>query len=169
MGCTPEFINDIAVLRLKRPVVPEETLRLNPDLILPICTGGRFEERGYLGFSGHGTPSGLYNDSHTRYPYELNFLESDFASRSKHEMCRMDNVCVVQNFPVEGSNICFNDDGSPLFALHDCGNFYTPKCLYGIASYFRNSSNWVCDNGSFFTNIPYFSNWINEFLNPNLV
>ena len=76
--------------------------------------------------------------------------------------CREDQICTIP--AIEGGNICFMDDGSPLYILQ-CGTM-EPLCLYGVAStyrsYFKSNRDNYCNGGSYFASVVYFDEWINE-------
>ena len=66
------------------------------------------------------------------------------------------------------ANICHLDDGNPLYTFQ-CGSF-TPKCLYGVASYYKSVSNTpgeFCNGGSFFANVLRFHAWITGVIQHN--
>ena len=90
---------------------------------------------------------------------ETFFSLSNFKYRNNSEACRADNICTVPL--LESSNICFMDQGGPLYKFK-CGTL-EPECLYGIASYSMDrfdTPNRVCNNGSFFVDLSVFSQWI---------
>ena len=76
--------------------------------------------------------------------------------------CRGDQICTIPF--IDGGNICYMDDGSPLFKMA-CGTMQ-PECLYGVASYFRSnnrsSDDNYCNGGSYFASVVYVSEWIDE-------
>ncbi|XP_075255331.1 myeloblastin-like [Convolutriloba macropyga] len=78
------------------------------------------------------------------------------------ELCPEEMICVKP--VIEHGNICFMDDGGPLYKF--LSRSMVPDCLLGIASFSvaRDDTPMdVCNNGSFFTNVPLFKDWI-EFL-----
>ncbi|XP_075256009.1 uncharacterized protein LOC142348520 [Convolutriloba macropyga] len=145
------------------------------NLILPICTEPlELLELGRtpLGFSGFGTLSRTY-ESIPKRPHEAFFYESMFASISVSglEVCRQDNVCVDPiSFDEKETAICDMDDGSPLYTFENCQGDLKAICLYGVASYYRNTTDTItnyvkCNDGSFFANVNYFSEWIQRTMN----
>ena len=63
------------------------------------------------------------------------------------------------------------DDGSPLYTVVKCGGQLVARCLYGVASYYRNGTDPItnipsrCVGGSFFANVVYFREWIEGTMN----
>ncbi|XP_075250832.1 uncharacterized protein LOC142343031, partial [Convolutriloba macropyga] len=101
---------------------------------------------------------------------EAVFFESMYVSDSSPYSflwCPDDLVCV--DGLTKGVNICHFDDGSPLYTFQ-CGT-RTPRCLYGVANFFRNKSLHIesddCDNGSFFASIPHLYTWIKKIMRDN--
>ena len=78
--------------------------------------------------------------------------------------CRDDLVCTIP--AIDGGNICFMDEGSPLFKMK-CG-ISEVECLYGVASFHRdinvNDGNDICNGGSYFTSVVKFKEWIMDIL-----
>ena len=73
--------------------------------------------------------------------------------------CPDELICVKP--VIEGGNICGRDDGGPLYKFF-CGTM-VPDCLLGIASFpvaRDDTPDDDCNDGSYFTNIPLFKDWI---------
>ena len=87
-------------------------------------------------------------------------FESNTAPQGQtNKFCRNDQICV--NSATEGTNICHLDDGIPLYTF-ECETF-TPKCLYGVASYYSNrldTPGQICNGGSFFASVSNLHSWI---------
>ncbi|XP_075263565.1 neutrophil elastase-like isoform X2 [Convolutriloba macropyga] len=157
-----EATHDLALVLIDRPI------RNSGSISIPICNHlipTYLLHTVQLASCGLGIASPEKDDP--IYPSRLQemlfeqtvFMESDHNPFDLR-MCRIDNICTTP--AIEGGNICFMDEGSPLYQLR-CGTL-EPDCLYGVASFFRsskeNSSNHQCNAGSYFSNVIYFGEWI---------
>ena len=105
------------------------------------------------------TPAKLHEASF----YELAFK---YANIWNLELCPEFNICTVPVIP--DTHLCFGDTGSPLYQIL-CNN---KPCLMGVASYSCNDSmeastetdTQFCNNGIFFSSIPYFYEWIEQII-----
>ena len=67
---------------------------------------------------------------------------------------------------IKNSNICFRDEGDPLYLFDDCMDpGQKPLCLYGIGFYFdsklsRGTSYDRCNDGSYFIRVTHYDEWI---------
>ena len=125
----------------------------------------------------HGTPMGtcgfgsLFGTSEI-FPETLQetvLLESKLALPvnpfvlERRKRCRDDVVCTTR--VKKGANLCFRDEGNPLY-LFESGKFDQPACLYGIATHYESRFNLKtdalnkCDGGSFFASVTHFYSWI---------
>ncbi|XP_075255911.1 azurocidin-like [Convolutriloba macropyga] len=163
---TAEYRNNIALLKFRN--ITDLALSISPSLIIPICREKLcllHEGREPLGVCGMGSVSRQSYEIRSYFTQEAIFFETSFAdtSRQEIEFCREENVCVESATELDVS-ICHYDTGSPLYTFETCNNTLRPKCLYGIASFYRNVSepngNHHCNDGSFFTSIVYFHDWI---------
>ena len=148
-------MNNIVLIQLRRSV------RDAPYHMINLCQ--KQEE--------HGTKLGTCSMGSTLarrpvFPSRLKetfFAETKFLSQNPYDMrlCREDIVCVEQLRGIPRSNLCFKDDGAPLYTLK-CG-LRVPDCLYGIAS---NYENYVTKSGSYgksyFASVPHAYEWIVE-------
>ncbi|XP_063719202.1 uncharacterized protein LOC134845981 [Symsagittifera roscoffensis] len=100
---------------------------------------------------------------------EANFYESKFLYSNiwQTDFCPPYLICVD---PItKGTNICFQDDGSPLYTS-SCDTKHG-DCLLGVASFF--SRNYFdppylkCTEGSFFANVPHSYDWIMKTMREN--
>ena len=97
---------------------------------------------------------------------EAVFTEDKFVSRNPYDMrlCREDFVCTERIPGDETTNLCYKDDGAPLYTMK-CGS-RIPDCLYGIASHYqalptrRSGRSSRCTGGSYFASIPHLHDWI---------
>ncbi|XP_063727750.1 uncharacterized protein LOC134855223 isoform X2 [Symsagittifera roscoffensis] len=155
-----EYKNDIALLKLSQAVG-------DSSRVLPICreraTPVEFE---ILGASGMGATSTTYHI----YPTVLQegfFFQTLFEPNpTEYRLCRSDQVCVES--ATEGANICHFDDGIPLYTF-ECESL-TPKCLYGVASYYRSrldTPGQFCNGGSFFASVTNLNQWIRQTMMTN--
>ena len=79
--------------------------------------------------------------------------------------CPEELICVKA--VIEQGSICMMDDGGPLYKFL-CRSM-VPDCLMGVASFSLARSDTPmlgCNNGSFFTNVPLFYDWIDYVMNP---
>ena len=68
------------------------------------------------------------------------------------------------------------DDGSPLYTVENCQGDLPARCLYGVASYYKNESSEVsnqetpvrCEGGSFFASVVHYKDWIHEKISLNM-
>ncbi|XP_075256326.1 testisin-like [Convolutriloba macropyga] len=154
--------HDVAVLKTSRPM-KDAFLRA-----LPIC---RRLTSIYSWFNTTLASCGLGSTSPDEdkkvYPnvlQEMLFTQTTFEGVGYVEpvKCRGDQICTIPF--IDGGNICYMDDGSPLFKMA-CGTMQ-PECLYGVASYFRSnnrsSDDNYCNGGSYFASVVYVSEWIDE-------
>ncbi|XP_075239501.1 chymotrypsinogen B-like [Convolutriloba macropyga] len=141
--------NDLALLKLHTQVQ-------NETWVSNICTQDDCNPVGMiLGACGMGltsTPQ-ISMDFPARLQ-EMHFHEATFSSVNPFEMatCPDTTICT---FPIiEGGNVCYADDGGPLYKLSPSSN--SPACLYGVTSYFLNRADTPglqCNAGSFFTRL----------------
>ncbi|XP_075263700.1 uncharacterized protein LOC142355387 [Convolutriloba macropyga] len=181
-------INDVAILRLADPI--EERWRR-----IPLCWNS-FDIGTKIATCGMGTKNRtvpyfplrlleayLVETKHIRLTCEA-FPVRYIPPREPVAPCPDDVICTQSIIP--GSNICYKDEGSPLYVVNSCADTQWPrirgsstlrgqaKCLYGVASYFqsRNRSNSRsryelnerCNDGSFFARIQPHIAWINRMM-----
>ncbi|XP_075255909.1 uncharacterized protein LOC142348436 [Convolutriloba macropyga] len=94
------------------------------------------------------------------YFHETRFIGTNNPFRL--DICPDGLICVQ---PISGhSNLCYFDDGSPLYTALTCqGEVSREHCLYGVSSYFKKEGvnpNETCNGGSFFTRALLFYDWI---------
>ena len=86
------------------------------------------------------------------------------------DLCPDYNICTDQLTP--DSHLCKGDFGSPLYNK-GCNHAKYPRCLMGVASHYvedksdrkRKQSVDYFNSGNYFSNIPYFYDWILEIVN----
>ncbi|XP_075239571.1 azurocidin-like [Convolutriloba macropyga] len=173
--------NNIALIMLKDPIS-------NPNVILPVCNGN-FNPGVQLGTCGMGSISGKIRH------YPANLWETFFKEVTTTQFhwtqgisvfmpvrpmarirCPHDLICTQSM--VGRSNICFKDEGNPLYALDPCSSAQPSTsavnarggalCLYGVASYYQSKSSEPsadkCDNGSYFARVPIHASWIERII-----
>ena len=136
------------------------------SLIFPCST--ELDHGSIVGTCGMGSTSGTQHD----YPQTLRETElrtSNLAEpfsvldTGKRKRCRDDVVCTTRI--TTGSNICYKDEGNPLYVINRCQlHGIQPFCLYGVATHYEgkirgNNSN-PCNGKSYFAKVPHFNRWI---------
>ena len=105
-----------------------------------------------------------------QFPLATTLKESKFRSQEIFELdsCPEDQICTFPHLHGLDTNICYMDDGSPLYTLH-CSTGL-PECVLGVASYyniqFDNLEN-SCRGGSYFASVPYLVDWIRTTMQVN--
>ncbi|XP_075261396.1 chymotrypsinogen A-like isoform X1 [Convolutriloba macropyga] len=151
--------NSIALLQLQAPIAELSSL---------IFACSTDTDHGTLvGTCGMGSTSGTQHNYPTalqEIELKTNKMAKTFSVKDiwKREKCRDDVVCTTRT--TRGSNICFKDEGNPLYIVNRCGPNGRPVCLYGVATHFEgkirgNNSN-QCDGRSYFAKVPHFHSWI---------
>ncbi|XP_063714228.1 brachyurin-like [Symsagittifera roscoffensis] len=148
--------NDIAMLQLQRPISDRAR-------IIPLCSSKLI----------HGSPvrtcgMGSTNGRTFDFPdilHEAHFQTNDFESINPFilngiKKCREDQVCVQSPPTSTKSNICYLDDGGPLYTLQ-CGTGVA-DCLYGVASYSKSKTRKgeKCNDGSYFSSVVHMHHWV---------
>ncbi|XP_075256368.1 myeloblastin-like isoform X2 [Convolutriloba macropyga] len=156
MGNTPK--NDLALLKTDHDILGAQSS------LLKICSEDQFNENPIhvmLGTCGMG--SVITSNKDLSYPdtlREMYLRPHPWMYIQEYQVpCRDDNICTTS--VLDRSNICFMDQGGPLYKLR-CGSL-EPECLYGVASYSMcrmDTPNDVCNYGSYFVNISKFVDWI---------
>ncbi|XP_075240060.1 myeloblastin-like [Convolutriloba macropyga] len=149
-------LNDIALLKMTAPL----SGRVH---VLPLCSEW-LSPADKLATCGMGTTTGTgksFEIPEQLQEANFNLALYFFDELSSLTQCRDDNVCVYDN--IQYSNICYMDDGGPLYTFW-CGT-HQPECLYGVASYSlakQKAPSARCNYGSFFASVPYLYEWIVE-------
>ncbi|XP_075254630.1 chymotrypsinogen B-like isoform X1 [Convolutriloba macropyga] len=145
--------NNLALLKLVRPIREGRNM-------IALCDGP--QNLDMLATCGMGDTSGTGSE----FTLPTVLQEGYFFETTTHYVDQLPLICsddVICTENVNGieSNICYMDDGGPLYSLK-CGT-RTPKCLYGIASYHRSLSpapSPRCNGGSFFARVDHSKHWI---------
>ncbi|XP_075251321.1 myeloblastin-like [Convolutriloba macropyga] len=159
-------MNDVALVKTRKVIENgnEIALRLcNWDEILT----DELTPHQIIGFCGMG--SFITEATHSAIPGKLKqmiFKRTFLQNPDPRYLspCPEEVICVNPVF--EKGNICMMDDGGPLYKFA-CGTMI-PECLLGVASYSLGRSDTpmqVCNNGSFFTHVPLFGDWIDYIMN----
>ena len=157
-------MNNIALIRTRWPILNAYSKSL------PICglEESSFNlDRTLLGAVGMGTTTTTRR--HQQYPNTLKeiFLKQTLfqpADPENLQACPVDIVCTLPVFT--GSNVCLLDDGGALFRF-ECGTL-RPECLVGVTSFSApkvNTPEEFCNNGSYFSKLLPFKDWIEFILN----
>ena len=158
------MMNNIALIRTRWPILNAYSKSL------PICSleESSFNlDRTLLGAVGMGTTTTTRR--HQQYPNTLKeiFLKQTLfqpADPENLQACPVDIVCTLPVFT--GSNVCLLDDGGALFRF-ECGTL-RPQCLVGVTSFSAPKANTpeeFCNNGSYFSKLLPFKDWIDFILN----
>ena len=139
---------DLALIKMKREV--------SDIYVLPMCQEEHHTYLGeLLGACGLGSVSGdRRNPVYPDILLETYFYDQNYTTSQREfspDNCKYDQICTEPGF--EGSNICYLDDGGPLYAF-DLSTIQ-PKCVIGLASYVTNVGN-GCDGYSVFVNLEAF-------------
>ena len=155
--------NDIALIKT------DEAIENGNEIAIRLCdlhesTITKDIDKEIIGFCGMG--SCVRDRTRTILPNELQQMIFKRTVLNHHvkdprfpEPCPEDMICVKP--VIEHGNICFMDDGGPLYKF--LSRSMVPDCLLGIASFSVSRDDTpmeVCNNGSFFTNVPLFKDWI---------
>ena len=160
-------INDIALIKTRVPIENgwEIAFRVcnSEETVVTPETMSRI-----IGFCGMG--SFITEATHSAIPGKLKqmvFRQSLLRNSDNlypPVRCPEELICVKPLF--DKGNICTMDDGGPLYMFF-CGTMM-PDCLMGIASFSQARSDTPlqsCNNGSYFTNVPVFYDWIDYIMN----
>lgn len=138
-----ELVNDIAILKLNRPIDHVEKICLPDSNFTQV-----FDKD--LVLIGRGSTTGKRNIP------SKNLFQTILKVKNSDSICSTSNLTYCALSSDGSSNACFGDSGSPLMYFTN-GRWY----LYGLTSYiFSSSKRCLPYYPSFFTAIPSYLDWI---------
>jgi len=151
------ILNDIAILRLARPVAPFSN-RISPVCLPSLDTSMDKKDAMVIGWgsvTGFKTKNSLATQLQQTH---ITVFESKADCNNSVAFNPAINFCA---FNTINSNICFGDSGGPLIFYNGSKWF-----IHGVSSYIIGNPN-MCEPKypSYFTKVPNFLNWIADSIN----